>query len=73
MLNKLLIFKIIGSLLMLESVFMILSFCIALIYHDDDIISLMLSSIVTLGASITCRYIGRNATGAWDVKTLFSL
>ncbi len=84
MLNPLLIYKIIGSLLFLESVFMLPSLAIAFHYNGDDILPFCLSILITLIAAFTLRYIGRKAnnnmgrrdaflvvTLAWSVFSLF--
>lgn len=84
MLNKKIIYKILGSLLFLESIFMALCLGIAIIYKEDDILAFMLSIFLTVIVGFTLRYTGRNAknnlsrrdaflvvTLSWTVFSLF--
>lgn len=84
MLNKKIIYKILGSLLFLESIFMALCLGIAIIYKEDDILAFILSIFLTVIVGFTLRYTGRNAknnlsrrdaflvvTLSWTVFSLF--
>ena len=82
--NTKLICKIIGSLLFLESLFMIFCLVISIRYHEDDLFAFLVSILTTQGFAFIFRYIGRNAdnslgrresflvvTLAWSVFSLF--
>ncbi len=84
MINKKIIYKILGSLLFLESIFMVLCLGVAVIYQEDDILSFIISIFLTVIAAFVLRYNGRNAynnlsrrdaflvvTLSWTVFSLF--
>lgn len=84
MLNPKLIYKILGSLLVIESIFMTLCLIISVYYSEDDILAFVVSILLTLIVAVFCRYTGRNAnnslgrrdaflvvTLAWSVFSLF--
>ena len=60
--NIKLIYKIMGSLLFLESLFMLLCLAISLIYGEDDILSFLISILLTQMSGFILRWMGRNAT-----------
>ena len=82
--NTKLICKILGSLLFLESLFMILCLGVSIRYHEDDLFAFLVSILATQGVGFIFRYIGRDAdnslgrresflvvTLAWSVFSLF--
>ena len=82
--NFKLICKIIGSLLFLESLFMILCLGISVWYHEDDLFAFLISILLTQATGFAMRCIGRNAdnslgrresflvvTLAWSIFSLF--
>lgn len=82
--NLKLISKIIGSLLFLESLFMLLCLGVSLWYHEDDTLAFSISILLTQAAGFVLRYIGRKAnntlgrresflvvTLAWTIYSLF--
>jgi len=84
MLNLKLIYKILGSLLFLESLFMLLCLLIAFWYNEDDIFSFLISILTTQMFAYILRYMGHKAdnnmsrkdsflvvTLAWSVYSLF--
>lgn len=84
MLNYRLIFKILGSLLFLESLFMLVCLVMALLYGEDDVLSFSISILLAQLAAYILRFKGRNAvnvmsrrdsfmvvTMAWIVYSLF--
>lgn len=56
-----LIYKILGSLLLLEAVFMALCLCIAIVYKENDAAPFAISISITCAAAMLLRYCGRNA------------
>lgn len=56
-----LIYKILGSLLLFEAVFMVLCLGIAIGYKEDDVMPFAFSILLTSGAALLLRYCGRNA------------
>ena len=71
MLNPKLIYKILGSLLFIESIFMALCLIISMGYGEDDILSFSISTLYRHAASIL-RYVGRRSTTPQPVRTHFS-
>lgn len=82
--NTRLICKVMGSLLFLESLFMILCLGIAVVYHEDDVFAFGISVLLTQMAGFVLRYIGRDSdnlmgrrdsylvvTLAWSLFSLF--
>ena len=62
MLNIRLIYKILGSLLFLEAVFMSVCLGFSIFYMEDDIISFILSILVTTLAGFAFRTLGANSS-----------
>ncbi len=73
MLNLKLIYKIIGSLLFLEAVFLLICQGISLFYMEDDILAFLLSFITTIIGGIIFRYAGRNATNSLGRRDAYLL
>lgn len=84
MINSKIIYKILGSLLFIEASLMIWCLAVALVYHEDDVFSFLVSIIVTIIAGISLRYMGHDAdnnlsrrdaylvvTLAWTIFSLF--
>ena len=84
MLNSKLICKIMGSLLILESIFMLISLVVSIIYGENDIYSFGISIAITLATALTLHYTGAKAdnnmsrrdaflvvTLSWSVFSLF--
>ncbi len=82
--NFKLISKVLGSLLFLESLFMILCLGVSIHYHEDDLFAFLVSILTTQAVGFLLRYIGRDAdnslgrresfmvvTLAWSVFSLF--
>lgn len=82
--NLKLIYKIMGSLLFLESLFMVLCLMISFWYAEDDIFAFLVSVLMTQMAGFLLRYAGRDAdnslsrrdsylvvTLAWTLFSLF--
>lgn len=59
MINQRLIYKIIGSLLLIEAVFMSICLLVAFYYHEDDMPAFVASMIITTLAGLALRYMGR--------------
>lgn len=82
--NWRLICKIMGSLLFLETMFMLICLGVAVYYGQDDVFAFIISTLLTLMAAFLLRYRGRDAdnslgrresflvvTLAWSVFSLF--
>lgn len=61
MINKQIIYKIIGSLLFIEAALMILCLLVSIYYQEDDIMSFLISIISTFLLAFILRFMGRNA------------
>ena len=61
MVNYGIIYKIIGQLLLLESLLMAVCIAVAAACHGDDVMPFLISAAVTACAGMVCRYFGRNA------------
>ena len=86
MVNFRIISKIIGSLLLIEALFMSLCALVAFSYHEDDLMAFLISLLITFGSGFTFMYLGRNAdnslnrrdayllvTAAWLVFSVFGM
>lgn len=71
MLNVKLIYKIIGALLFLESLFMFICLVIALCYHEDDVFAFLVSILITQMAAYVLRYLGRDANNSMSRRDSF--
>ncbi|MBQ0073905.1 MAG: TrkH family potassium uptake protein [Prevotella sp.] len=71
MLNLKLLSKILGSLLFLESLFMLVCLGIALLYGEDDVPAFLISILTTQLAAYILRYTGRNANNNMSRKDSF--
>ena len=71
MINLRLIYKILGSLLFLESLFMLLCLGIALIYGEDDALPFGISILTTQMAAYILKYMGRKADNNMSRKDSF--
>lgn len=82
--NWKLIYKIMGSLLFLESIFMLVCLGVAMIYGEDDIFAFLVSILTTQMIGFILRFFGRDAdnslsrrdsffvvTMAWSIFSLF--
>lgn len=61
MVNRHTIYKIIGSLLFLETVLLLLCFGVACIYDEDDTMAFAVAALVCAGAGFVMRYLGRGS------------
>ena len=71
MINFKLIYKILGSLLFLESLFMLICLVISLSYQEDDVFSFIISILVTQMGAYILRYLGRDANNNMSRKDSF--
>ncbi len=61
MINFKLVYKIIGQLLFIETAMMLVCTMIAIAYHEDDLLALSISALITVGGAFTFRFWGRKA------------
>ena len=86
MVNFRIISKIIGSLLLIEALFMSLCALVAFSYHEDDLMAFLVSLLLTFGCGFFFMYLGRDAdnslnrrdayvvvTTAWVVFSIFGM
>lgn len=86
MINKEIILKVIGSLLLLESAMMIVCLAVAIYCGGDDAMAFLISSISTVCGGLLLKYWGRSGTNnmgrrdaylvvalAWAVFSLFGM
>ena len=86
MVNYPLIYKIIGSLLLLLGVLLTCCTCISLYYMEDDMMAFMLSTLVSYSCGFLFKFMGRNATNnlsrrdsyllvtlTWTIFSLFGM
>lgn len=64
-------YKILGSLLFLESVFMIMCLGVSLIYQEDDTFAFILSILITQMFGFAFRYLGREASNTMSRRDSF--
>ena len=86
MVNYPLIYKIIGSLLLLLGVLLTCCTCISLYYMEDDMMAFMLSTLISYSCGFLLKFMGRNATNnlsrrdsyllvtlTWTIFSLFGM
>lgn len=76
MVNISIIFRILGSLLFLESSFMAICFAMAVSYEEDDMMAFLISIILTTISGLVLKYLGRksdNNLGRRDAYLLVTL
>ena len=73
MINKRLIFKILGSLMNIEAAFMTLCLVVSLCYGEDDMIPLAITVGATIIASLVLRLLGRGATNMLSRRDAYLL
>ncbi len=71
MINKQIIYKIIGSLLFIEAALMILCLAVAAYYKEDDIMAFLISIIVTFFCAFVLRFMGRNADNSMSKRDAY--
>ncbi len=71
MINKQIIYKIIGSLLFIEAALMILCLLVSIYYQEDDIMSFLISIISTFLLAFILRFMGRNADNSMSKRDAY--
>ena len=71
MINSKLIYKVIGSLLFLESLFMLICLGVSFLYREEDVLPFLISILLTQFAAFVLRYKGREADNAMSRKDSF--
>lgn len=71
MINKQIIYKIIGSLLFIEAALMILCLLVSIYYQEDDIMSFLISIISTFLLAFILRFMGRNANNSMSKRDAY--
>lgn len=71
MINKSIIYKIIGSLLFIEAALMILCLGVSFYYQEDDIMSFLIAIIVTFFFAFLLRFMGRNADNSMSKRDAY--
>ncbi len=84
MINHKLIYKILGSLLFFEAMFMLWCLLLSVYYNESDILPFMISIFITVSAAIGLKYAGKGAdntmsrrdaylvvTLAWTIFSIF--
>lgn len=71
MINKPIIYKIIGSLLFIEAALMILCLGVSFYYQEDDIMSFLIAIIVTFFFAFLLRFMGRNADNSMSKRDAY--
>ena len=61
MINRNIIFKIIGSLLFIEAVLLLACLCMAIGYQEDDVPAFIITIILTTFTGIMLHFLGRDA------------
>jgi len=73
MINAKLIFKILGSLLIIEAAFMTLCLVLSLYYRENDMLPLAITVGVTIAAALLFRIAGRGATNTLSRRDAYLL
>ena len=73
MLNVKLVYKVIGSLLFLEAMFLAVCFGVSLTYLEDDTMAFIVSFVITILGGILFRYLGRDANNSLGRRDAYLL
>ena len=86
MVNFPLVYKIIGSLLFLLGFMLAICVGVSVYYNEDDLLSFLIATILTISAGFIFKYLGRNAnnnlsrrdsyflvTSAWIIFSIFGM
>ena len=71
--NFQLIFKALGNILIIESIFMVLTFIVSLIYHEQDKYQILAAVLITFFAGLILIFINRKASSDFSRKDSFLL
>ena len=71
MVNFRIIYKIIGSLLFVETFFMSWCLAIAFTQHEDDVLAFLLSMLLTFGSGFLFLFLGRHAENSLNRRDAF--
>ena len=69
--NRILLYKVLGSLLFLEAFFMSWCLVVSFIYGEKDFIPFLLSIAITIVAGVVMRYNGKDYKGAMTRKDAY--
>ena len=73
MINYKLLYKILGSLLLLEAMFILVCIGVSLFYHEDDIMAFAITLVIIFIGAIVLRFMGRNADNALGRRDAYLL
>ena len=73
MINYKLLYKILGSLLLLEAMFILVCIGVSLFYHEDDIMAFAITLVIMFIGAIVLRFMGRNADNALGRRDAYLL
>lgn len=71
MINKELLYKIIGQLLFLEAMLMGCCFVIAFFFHEDDTLAFLESTIISIFAGVVLKLFGRHADNSMSRRDAY--
>ena len=71
MINLKLTYKVLGSLLFLEAMFMLCCLIMAFCYKEDDVLAFLVSIAVTLGVAMLLKHLGRDAENTMSRKDAY--
>jgi len=73
MINYRLIYKVLGSLLLLEALFLLCCLGVSLFYFEDDIVAFALSVVAALIGAVVLHFMGREADNALTRRDAYLL
>lgn len=73
MINTKLIYKIIGSLLLIEATMMCYCLAVALYYKENDVMAFGISILLLIASAIVLKYIGHNAENSMSRRDAYLL
>ena len=73
MINYKLLYKVLGSLLLLEAMFILVCIGVSLFYHEDDIMAFAITLIIMFIGAIVLRFMGRNADNSLGRRDAYLL
>ena len=73
MINYKLLYKVLGSLLLLEAMFILVCIGVSLFYHEDDIMAFAITLVIMFIGAIVLRFMGRNADNSLGRRDAYLL
>ena len=71
MINRKLIFKVLGQLLFIEASLLLLSLLVAIYYQQDDIFAFIVATLATIGGGLALKWKGHGADNSMSRRDAY--